>query len=304
MSFLVRLPIELYSRNVFDGFAATGFSVGSARAMAWLAQLAYEDESDKIDSVLRLWGARRVASFHHFVATPLPLVSTRGFIVERLGSLFVAFEGTDPFITANWVTDFNFVLDKNGIHQGFGTALESCWPGITDTLRRVGSGVRLFVLGHSLGAALAVLCAARARRELSLAAEGVYTFGMPRVGTPAFARAFNQVLGERTYRLVHGEDIVPTVPPSELDFMHVGRLLKCARNAKFDPTLRSPDFSDDPRFVDTQIRALKAGLADIVSGALPAGRRPDPIGQIFSLLPPGIADHLPDRYWAALENFP
>jgi triacylglycerol lipase len=304
MSFLVRLPAELYSPNAFDGFAATGFCIGTARAMAWLSQLAYEDEPDKIDSILRLWGARRILSFHHFLAIPLPLVSTRGFVAERLGNLFVAFEGTDPFLTANWVTDFNFVLDENGIHQGFGSALEACWPEIADTLSRAASGLRLFVLGHSLGAALAALCAARATKDLGVTVEGVYTFGMPRVGTPEFARAYNQVLGERTYRLVHGDDIVPTVPPSELDFMHVGRLLKCARGAKFDPALLVRDFSDDPPFVDAQLSALKAGLFDLVSGPLPVGPRPDPLGQVSSLLPPGIADHLPDRYWAALESFP
>jgi Lipase (class 3) len=304
MSFLVRLPAELYSRKAFDGFAAEGFSLATARAMAWLSQLAYEDDPDKIDSILRLWGARRILSFHHFFANPLPVVSTRGFVAKRLENLFVAFEGTDPFITANWVTNFDFALDENGIHQGFAAALEVCWPEIANTLSRAASGLRLFVLGHSLGAALAALCAARAKRELSLTAEGVYTFGMPRVGTPQFARAYNALLGEQTYRLVHGEDIVPTVPPSELGFMHVGRLLKCARGGKFDLALLGGNFSDNPLFRDSQLGALKARLSDIVSGTLPVGPRPDPLGQVSGLLPPGIADHLPDRYWAALESIP
>src|SRR5262245_31289038 len=132
MSFLVRLPADLYSRNAFDAFADTGFSTGTARAMAWLAQLAYEDDADKIDSVLHLWGAQCIASFRRFFATPFPLSSTRGLIVERLGFLFIAFEGTDPFMMANWVTNFNFVPDDDGVHQGFAAALEACWPDITD----------------------------------------------------------------------------------------------------------------------------------------------------------------------------
>jgi hypothetical protein len=302
MSFLVSLPAELYSRNPFDGFAGTEFGIGTARAMAWLSQLAYEDDADKIDSILELWGARRLLSFHHLVLSFLPLVSTRGFVAERRGDVLVAFQGTDPFITANWVTDFNLAVDQDGIHQGFGAALEVCWPDIRDTVIRAGSGLRLFVVGHSLGAALAALGAARAQRELGVTAAGVYTFGMPRVGTPEFARAYNQALGEITYRLVHGEDIVPTVPPSEVGFMHVGRLLQCAPGAKFDPALLYQDFSDDPPFADSQLGALKAGLRDLLSGTLPLGPRPDPLGQISSLLPPGIADHLPDRYWGALES--
>ena len=59
-----------------------------------------------------------------------------------------------------------------------------------------------------------------------------------------------------------------------------------------------------PQFVDTQLDGLRAGLLDIVSGNLPAGPRPDSLGQAFRLLPPGIADHLPDRYWATLESSP
>jgi hypothetical protein len=304
MSFLVRLPAHLYSRNAFDAFAATGFAIGTARAMAWLAQLAYEDEPDKIDSVLRLWEARRIASFDHVLPIPLPVASTRGLVVERDGFLFIAFEGTDPFVVANWITNFNFVPDQDGIHQGFATALEICWPNITEAFRAAGAGMPLFVVGHSLGAALAALCAARAGKELGASVQGIYTFGMPRTGTPDFARTYDALLGERTYRLVYGEDIVPTVPPSELGFAHVGHLLKCARGSKFDPALLTQDFSDEPQFVDTPLDGLRAGLLDIVSGNVPVGPRPDPLGRAFSLLPPGIADHLPDRYWSALERSP
>jgi hypothetical protein len=304
MSFLVRLPAGLYSRHAFDAFVATAFGIGTARAMAWLAQLAYEDEPDKVDSVLRLWGARRIASFEHLLAIPLPVASTRGLVVERQGCLFIAFEGTDPFVVANWITNFNFVPDQDGIHQGFAMALEVCWPDITDAFRQAGADMPLFVAGHSLGAALAALCASRAGKDLGASVQGVYTFGMPRTGTADFARTYDALLGERTYRLVYGEDIIPTVPPSELGFAHVGRLLQCARGSRFDSALLTDDFSDEPRFLDGQLDGLRAGLLDIVSGQLPVGPGPDPLGRAFSVLPPGIADHLPDRYWAALESSP
>jgi Lipase (class 3) len=301
MSFIVRLPAHLYDRNAFEGFAPGPFSTGIARATAWLSQLAYEDEPDKVDAILHAWGLQRLAFFKHPVSTPLPLLSTNGFVAEGRGVRFVVFEGTDPLVIANWVTNFAFLPGTDGIHQGFSTALQAAWPQIRSALGGAGSDQSLFVTGHSLGGALAVLWAMRARTELGVAVNGVYTFGMPRVGSPGFAQAYNEVLAENTYRLVHGEDIVPTVPPSELKFMHVGRMLKCPRHDKFDSTLLLPKSSDDPAFAATLLSGLKLGLLQLLSGSLPPEIRPDPLGRASRLLPPAIADHLPDRYWRALE---
>jgi hypothetical protein len=51
---------------------------------------------------------------------------------------------------------------------------------------------------------------------------------------PAFAAMYNERLGQRTYRLVYGEDLVPTVAPSSLGFHYVGRYLHCERRGKFN----------------------------------------------------------------------
>ena len=44
------------------------------------------------------------------------------------------------------------------------------------------------------------------------------TFGEPRVGDPKFAQNIDGMipLGHFTYRVVHGKDIVPALPPSQL----------------------------------------------------------------------------------------
>ena len=54
---------------------------------------------------------------------------------------------------------------------------------------------KIFITGHSLGAALAVLCAAEIGaqdRSLGLNVTGVYTYGEPRVGNAAFQRFYNK----------------------------------------------------------------------------------------------------------------
>ena len=43
-----------------------------------------------------------------------------------------------------------------------------------------------------------------------------------------FADSYNASgLGDRSFRLIHGLDIVPTLPPSALGFRHAGRLIAC-----------------------------------------------------------------------------
>jgi hypothetical protein len=80
----------------------------------------------------------------------------------------------------------------------------------------------LVVIGHSLGAAEAAL----AMYDLKLSgfniAEG-YTFGQPRVGNYAFAEAFRKLFGDQVipWRLTHGRDPIPHLPPTVLGFHHL-----------------------------------------------------------------------------------
>ncbi|NVO13537.1 MAG: lipase family protein [Rhodoplanes sp.] len=303
MTFLTRLPVELYPPDALGACVPGRFSLGTARAAAWFSQLAYEDEIDKIDAVLTLWAAQRIAAFDPPATSVLPITGTRGLVAETRGIGVLAFAGTDPLNLAHWLTDINFVQNQEGIHRGFDTALEAAWGDVTSALRGADPAAPLLVVGHSLGGALAVLAAHRIRTEFGLESE-VYTFGMPRVGSPEFAAAYNAAAGERTYRLVHGEDVVPTVPPSELTFCHVGRFLPCPRHTRFDAAALRPAPTDEPAFVPGLLGGLKEGLRQLWSLSVAPAIRPDPIGQLSRILPPAFGDHLPDRYWMALDPAP
>lgn len=130
-------------------------------------------------------------------------------------------------------------------------------------------------------------------------ARAVYTFGMPRAGGVDFAARYP--LADVTYRLVHGEDIVPTVPPSELGFRHVGCLLRTPRGSAFDG-VPSPAGSDDPPFVASLVTGLKDALADIGRGWPQPPARDGGIAQFTRFLPPRYGDHLPDRYCRAFKS--
>jgi triacylglycerol lipase len=147
---------------------------------------------------------------------------------------------------------------------------------------------------------------------------GIYTIGMPRAADADYAKVYGPLLGARTYRLVHGEDLVPTVPPTTRDFCHVGRYLPCQRQGKFSAADLAADWqSDRPNFRAElmeefrQLRrrpwliataaAKRAALAvSLAVGRGPAGLRTDMGGIAIELLPPRFRDHMPDRYIGGL----
>jgi len=77
---------------------------------------------------------------------------------------------------------------------------------------------QVFVTGHSLGAAVAVHCAAElgaSSHSLGYPIDGVYTYGQPRVGNQAFAD-FYMVGTQVSWRVTHHRDPVPHLPPMSL----------------------------------------------------------------------------------------
>jgi hypothetical protein len=71
----------------------------------------------------------------------------------------------------------------------------------------------LYVTGHSLGAALATLCAVDIAANTAFCSPSLFTYGSPRVGDPAFAKAFSRYV-RSSYRTANLFDIVTYAPPS------------------------------------------------------------------------------------------
>jgi len=101
------------------------------------------------------------------------------------------------------------------VHRGFKEALEEVWPDLSPYIQQLENrGCKIWMTGHSLGAALATLCASRYGNV-----QGVYSFGSPRVGNDVF----REKLDVKIYRIVNNEDIVARVPPPGA-YVHVGEL--------------------------------------------------------------------------------
>jgi triacylglycerol lipase len=326
MSFFTTLPRELYSARAFDDFVAGGdFRLGNAKAMIWMSQLAYEAEDpggpDKIRSVLASLGLGLVDG--GIIADDdkmiVPKVKTRGFVAAGRGATIVAFAGTDPVVLANWISDFDAHIGPAQTADGYRIAAAA----VADQVKKAISAPalannKIFVTGHSLGGALAALTAHQIFSNDG-AVTAVYTFGMPRAGSPDFATTqYDPSLGSRTYRLVHGADLVPNVAPTELGFHHLGRFLHCDCGGRFDAGALAADTrSDDPPFVAGVANELNDFLRGPLVAALnaldhvkvaallalrqgPPGARTDPGGIAIELLPPRVRDHMTDRYIGAL----
>src|SRR6185312_5978665 len=73
----------------------------------------------------------------------------------------------------------------------------------------------LWVTGHSLGGALALLAAWRFQRSF-IEVQEVVTFGAPMVGNEAASQAFGREFPGKIFRYVDLEDVVPHLPTVSL----------------------------------------------------------------------------------------
>lgn len=301
MSRLVHIFLDDYDDQAFAGFRPNpGFTVGNARALMWMSQLAYEaypgGDPNIIKQVAGLWGFTDVRRFEQQAVRLGKVYDTCGIVGVRPDAIVLAVAGTDPGGWKTIVTDFTF--HPGDTHGGFQDAADSIED---DTVRARDASKAtqkpLFITGHSLGAAVAAIAALDQQADPA----ALYFFGMPRPGDPDFHARYAP-LADRTFRFVHGLDLVARVPPSlGPAYRHVGRVLACASGGKFDPNGQfSTTQSDDPPFAQELVDAVLTPVGGILSGHIVQSPGPGPFGEFFRFLPQPIRDHLQDSYWKAL----
>ena len=152
---------------------------------------------------------------------------TRVLVLSGAADGIIAFRGTANL--RNWLTDLECDLKPwqsphARVHAGFRAAWRSVRDDVIEAVEDFGPDRRIWLTGHSLGGALAMLAALDLKREVSNAAHlaGCYTFGQPRVGNADFRSWYNAVFRERTFRVVHSDDIVARVPWLLGSYRHAG----------------------------------------------------------------------------------
>lgn len=147
-----------------------------------------------------------------------------GFLLEASNYQLIVFRGT--LSAFEWYHDVlikqtNTEFYAGKIHQGFHTLAKSVFQ--KSWMEKVDSSKPIFITGHSLGGALATLCAAQ-YKQLN---PTVYLFGSPRVGDKQFMTSFNADL-DKVFRVENAFDVVTELPPAEIpilkeQYYHVGK---------------------------------------------------------------------------------
>ena len=213
-SFFARDPLP-----IFDPELRT-YSAANAWWLAELSRIVYRlgptETASPLRPLRREWLA--TAGFDEVEFIRSDETGTGALLVQARTAMpfaVLVFRGTEQELQ-DYVHDADLLLvpafgGSVRVHRGFKRALNSVWTRVESALRNCACPV--FFTGHSLGAALATLAAARWKPS------GVYAFGSPRVGDAAFVASIRSI---PVFRIVHGSDVVTTVPPELLGFRHAG----------------------------------------------------------------------------------
>ena len=237
-----------------------------------------------------------------------PSQGGRCFVLESDGAIIVAFRGTQTVkeeqlanieaIRKQWAkvmrdvtTDAKVVMVPwsgragGNVHKGFADSLGEMLAAIRAviaSLRRPGIEHKLWITGHSLGAALATLAA-----DVLEGVHGIHTFGSPQVGDEEFAN--NVAL--KGWRIRNHADGITWAPSRLLGYRHV------RPGFYFD---RKGEFSEEPDAAGLLLDWLKgvpANLGDVIDSLHD--------GHLSGLAPEAINDHAPIFYctltWNAYE---
>jgi triacylglycerol lipase len=169
---------------------------------------------------------------------PFPY-DTEAVVLSNARLILVVFRGTEGLTAVqDWVTNAKHLMHvcptswgAVKAHRGFYNALSTVYQGVRDEVRsRRKNNQKVFLTGHSLGGALAQLCAYRFQKVGGVPVSGVYVFGSPRFADITLANAYNALLGDKTFRWVKDLDFASKLPvyagaalPST-KYHHVGQL--------------------------------------------------------------------------------
>jgi predicted lipase len=140
----------------------------------------------------------------------------------------IAFRGTEPTHLAEWIRNIQFHKvsmprfdPRVRVHRGFLSEFEAIRNDLL-TLLFVSGVSRVYLTGHSKGAAQATIAAMRLENGGYFTIEKCVVFGSPRVGNAAFAREIRRRIP--LVRFENCNDVVPRIPRWWMGYVHAGRL--------------------------------------------------------------------------------
>jgi hypothetical protein len=207
----------------------------NAKALAVASELAYMPQTE---------GAAAYRSQLGLDARLISEGNTQVFLAGNDNHIVVAFRGTEDPSSLEGIKDWlltdavNLLIIPEGqigtdfaaagvgarFHQGFMTALASVWDPLVSGVEAEQKKKErpLWITGHSLGGALALLAAWRFQRKF-ISVHQVYTYGGPMVGNTKAVQAIDSEFADKIFRYANIPDPVPKLPMISLignDYCH------------------------------------------------------------------------------------
>jgi len=179
--------------------------------------------------------------------------------------IVVSFRGTKPTSLLNWLTDLNvFSSDMSFppyptamVHKGFLEVYEShqsfLYPAVPNLMAQY-PDYQVVLTGKSLGGPLATMMAMDLYVNYGFSSNvKMVTFGSPRVGDQGFRDLFSSS-GIQHWRVTHGQDPVPHLPPKSWGFIHVpNEIWQVETNGVSTYTQCSDVDAEDPNCSDSNL---------------------------------------------------
>ncbi len=211
----VLVPLDCASQVPSASFrVSTEFQTDNALLTTLASYVVEKRSRELIEAQFKAW------QFRDVLYLGKPREGFYGLVAEMDDFRLVAFRGTSSYEEAIKDSLFNQVsygpigLAGAG-HFGMRRHFEKLQGVVMEPLlQRIERDPKpLYLVGHSLGGAMALMYGMRLK-IMGHEVAGIYTSGQPRVGNEEFYAQVKELVGDRYYRLEHVNDITPRVPPS------------------------------------------------------------------------------------------
>ncbi|MFK7820544.1 MAG: Mbeg1-like protein [Planctomycetaceae bacterium] len=271
-----------------------GHSPKHAHYLATLCDLVYYDQQK---------AGREIREQLNLDAKLVSVDNTQAYVCENEGSIVVGFRGSENPTRLDGLKDWfltnarNFLVLPEGrigvdfaaagvgarFHKGFMEALAEVWDPL---YRAVDAAFEkkerpVWVTGHSLGGALALLASWRFHQQF-ITVNQIYTFGAPMIGNAAAAEAFHKEFPGKIFRYVDRGDLVPRLPTMSMLSNEYGHcqteiIVGCSK-------------------IESAARAISDAAEKTVDGMING----DVTNSIWTSLTGGISSHLMGNYIARI----
>ena len=149
--------------------------------------------------------------------------NAQAYVIWNNEEVIVAWRGTEPSEYKDVLADLKFrkVSGLDGrVHRGFKGYVDKIYDQVLAKVKEITAKkwYKVYVTGHSLGGASALICTNRFEEHFFV--QACYTYGSPRPGGWKYSQSFKT----KVFRVRNNNDVVTKVPPTWFGYKHVGQL--------------------------------------------------------------------------------